>query len=325
MRAGPAGPRGADLVQVPAADLALRRRGWRGGSALGTGGGVRRHARPTPTERRGPDVYPVVRRLGSGRRSSMLGTLLIIVAFAGGLFARPSSRQEFFENPITLLTWVDFWVGLGIVSWLVGNVWERVSPLNVAARALDRRARARRCQPLAYPAWLGQWPAVGAAARLVVDGADLGAGEGAADARAAPPRLHGRDARRLRALRRRGVARERRALLRLRAHALALLAARAAAVRAGGVGVDACRRSGRRACGSTAPGSAPIRRCRSGARAFVLAALATVVFDGWSQTDRFGAFQQWFYDRWSFLAHHVDVLQTLSMLAVVASSSARTS
>jgi hypothetical protein len=49
----------------------------------------------------------------------------------------------------------------------------------------------------------------------------------------------------------------------------------------------------------------------------VLTTLATVVFDGWSQTDRFGSFQQWFYDRWSYLAQHVDVLQTLSMLAVV--------
>jgi hypothetical protein len=55
-----------------------------------------------------------------------------------------------------------------------------------------------------------------------------------------------------------------------------------------------------------------------GGGAFVLAALATVVFDGWSQTDRFGGFQQWFWERWSFLAHHVDVLQTLSMVAVVA-------
>jgi hypothetical protein len=55
----------------------------------------------------------------------------------------------------------------------------------------------------------------------------------------------------------------------------------------------------------------------AGGAAFVLAALATVVFDGWSQTDRFGSFQQWFWERWSFLAHHVDVLQTLSMVAVV--------
>jgi hypothetical protein len=57
----------------------------------------------------------------------------------------------------------------------------------------------------------------------------------------------------------------------------------------------------------------------AGGAAFVLTALATVVFDGWSQTDRFGSLQQWFWERWSFLAHHVDVLQTLSMLAVVVS------
>src|SRR4029079_79032 len=54
-----------------------------------------------------------------------------------------------------------------------------------------------------------------------------------------------------------------------------------------------------------------------GGAAFVLTALATVVFDGWSSTNRFGTFQEWFWQRWSLLAHHVAVLQTLSMLAVV--------
>ncbi|HEY6963161.1 MAG TPA: hypothetical protein VI408_14825, partial [Gaiellaceae bacterium] len=58
-------------------------------------------------------------------------------------------------------------------------------------------------------------------------------------------------------------------------------------------------------------------RLPAGGAAFVLAALATVVFDGWSQTDRFASLQEWFWQRWSFLAHHVDVLQTLSMVAVV--------
>jgi hypothetical protein len=54
-----------------------------------------------------------------------------------------------------------------------------------------------------------------------------------------------------------------------------------------------------------------------GGAAFVLATLATVVFDGWSQTDRFGSFQEWFWERWSFLANHTAVLQTLSMVVVV--------
>ena len=37
-----------------------------------------------------------------------------------------------------MLVWVDFWVGLGLVSAFVGNVWDFVSPLSAAARALDR-------------------------------------------------------------------------------------------------------------------------------------------------------------------------------------------
>jgi hypothetical protein len=55
----------------------------------------------------------------------------------------------------------------------------------------------------------------------------------------------------------------------------------------------------------------------AGGAAFVLTALATVVFDGWSSTDRFATFQEWFWQRWSFLADHVAVLQTLSMIAVI--------
>ena len=43
---------------------------------------------------------------------------------------------------MTVLTWVDFWVGLGIVSALVGNVWDFIGPLNVGGRWLDRRLAA---------------------------------------------------------------------------------------------------------------------------------------------------------------------------------------
>src|SRR6476659_6511689 len=74
-------------------------------------------------ERRGADLYPSTRWLG--RPLVVLGTFLLVVAFAGGLFSTTNESQEFFENPMMVLTWVDFWVGLGIVSWLVGDVWER--------------------------------------------------------------------------------------------------------------------------------------------------------------------------------------------------------
>ena len=159
-RAGPARARGTDLVQVSAADLALRDRRRRCGAPLGAGGDVRGPRGRRRRERVGPDLYPVARRLRLGPVLASLGTVLILIALVGGLFSTTEQSTEFFENPVTLLTWVDFWVGLGIVSWLVGNVWERVSPLNIAARALDRALAVRDVQPLAYPAWLGQRPAV---------------------------------------------------------------------------------------------------------------------------------------------------------------------
>ena len=110
-------------------------------------------------ERRGADVYRFVRRLGPAL--TIVGAALAAVALVGGLFSTTDESQEFFENPVLVLTWVDFWVGLGIISWLVGNVWERVSPLNVAGRALDRMLARNGIEPLRYPASLGQWPAVG--------------------------------------------------------------------------------------------------------------------------------------------------------------------
>ncbi len=269
-----------------------------------------------PRERTGLDLYPTVRRLRLGPVISIVGILVIVVAFAGGLFSTTEQSTEFFENPVTLLTWVDFWVGLGIVSWLVGNVWERVSPLNIAARALDRALARREVQPLAYPAWLGQRPAV--ALLLVWSWMELIW----------------------------GPAKEPRTLaLLLVGYGIATLAGSAifgAEAWLGNVELFSVfsRTLSRfsplelrpfvpEEWASTDPAgrSARLRLYGAGLRTdpalpvggagFVLATLATVVFDGWSQTDRFGSFQQWFYDRWSYLADHVDVLQTLSMLAVV--------
>ena len=265
------------------------------------------------SERRGPDVYPYVRFLG--RVLAVLGALLVLEALVGGLFSTTDQSQEFFENPVTTLTWVDFWVGLGIVSFLVGDVYERIAPLNVAARALDRALARRGVQPLRYAARLGQWPAV--ALLLVWSWMEL------VWPNAKEPRT---------------------LALILLSYIIATLVGSAlfgAETWLGNVEVFSvfARTLSRFSPLELRPfvpeewAVAEERRARLrpygaglrtdpdlpvGGGAFVLAALATVVFDGWSQTDRFGSFQQWFYDRWSFLAHHVDVLQTLSMLAVVA-------
>jgi len=51
---------------------------------------------------------------------TVLATVFFVDGLAGGFFGSPL----FIANPLTLLVWVDFWVGLGIVSCLIGNVWD---------------------------------------------------------------------------------------------------------------------------------------------------------------------------------------------------------
>src|SRR4051794_14756572 len=110
------------------------------------------------SERRGPDVYRFVCRLGPVL--TIIGVALVLIALVGGLLSTTDESQEFFENPVLVLTWVDFWVGLGIFSWLVGNVWERVSPLNVAGRAPGRPLARQRVGPPPLPPWVRQWAPV---------------------------------------------------------------------------------------------------------------------------------------------------------------------
>ena len=232
-----------------------------------------------------------------GPALSALGTVVVLEALAAGLFARSAESQEFFENPVTTLTWVDFWVGLGIVSCLVGNVYERIAPLSAAGRALGRAA----LRP--YPARLGQWPAV--ALLLVWSWLEL------VWAPAKEPKW---------------------LAVILVAYIVATLVGAALYGYDAWFGHVELFTVFARTLSRFAPLEIDVRRWRlrpygsglrtdpplpAGGGAFVIAALATVVFDGWSQTDRFGSFQQWLYERWSFFAHHLDVLQTLSMVGVV--------
>lgn len=125
----------AVLASAPAAAVALR-----GGSDRVSG-----------------NVYFGRSRLRPGVAATALAGLLLVVAIVGGLFG---DQVSFTANPGPLLTWVVFWVGLGIVSSLLGNVWDFVSPLNAAARTLDRLLARRDVPARTYPEWLGVWPSV---------------------------------------------------------------------------------------------------------------------------------------------------------------------
>jgi hypothetical protein len=267
-------------------------------------------------EWRGADLYSIARRLRLGLIARIAISLLLLVGMIGGLASTSAQSAEFFENPITVLTWVDFWVGLGIISWLLGDVWEHISPLNAAARTLDRALAQRGVQPLAYPARLGQWPAV--ALLLIWSWMEL-IWPSAKDPRTLALLLLAYMIQTLVGCALFGAETWLGNVELFSVFARTLSRFSPLELRPFGpeewASVPADERSARLrpyGAGLRADPTLPV-----GGAAFVLATLATVVFDGWSQTDRFGSFQQWFWERWSFLADHTAVLQTLSMVVVV--------
>lgn len=265
---------------------------------------------------RSRDLYPTLRRWRLGPTLLAVTTILLVWALVGALVGTGTQAAEFFENPLTVIIWIDFWVGLGLVSAFVGDVWDFVSPLNAGARALDRALARRNVAPLAYPARLGRWPAVilllvwswcelvwpaakeprtlaamvlGYIAATLIGSALVGAEAWLGNvelftvvartfARFAPTELDpdGVEEWLARPPEERHV--------RLRAY---------------GAGIRS---------GDALPAGGP---------AFVLALLATVVFDGFSQTNRYAIVQSWFLDRWSWFGAHDSTLDTLLMLIIV--------
>jgi hypothetical protein len=66
-------------------------------------------------------------------------------------------------NPLPLTIWTVWWVGITLLHAVVGDLWAFINPWTGPYRLLDRLVGGRlgRALPLAYPAWLGYWPAVG--------------------------------------------------------------------------------------------------------------------------------------------------------------------
>jgi len=285
----------AVLLSAPAAALALRDRApW--------------HSH---------NLYPTLRRLRLGPILLTLCSLLFGLCLVAGLAVPTAQSREVFENPATVLIWVDFWVLLGIVSAFVGNVWDFVSPLNAAARWVDRLLTRLELAPFDYPSRLGRWPAVGLLlwwswAELIWAPAKH------------PPVL---------------------ASMALGYFVVTLLGTAAFGAEAWLGNVElftvVARTFSRFAPFAIEPSSPdawlvepPDRRVvrarafgtglREGAPepaasgVFVLALLATVVYDGFSQTAKFISLENWFFARSSWLGHHLTIFATLLMLAIVA-------
>ncbi|WP_277541780.1 hypothetical protein [Haloarcula laminariae] len=70
---------------------------------------------------------------------------VIVVGFVG-----PPTPQT---NLAILLVWVGWWAGLAMTTYLVGNTWRALNPLDTVALALPSLDRT-------YPGRVGAWPAV---------------------------------------------------------------------------------------------------------------------------------------------------------------------
>jgi hypothetical protein len=123
-------------------------------------------------ERRRPLLRPIGAAVAEGTRSSRLAVALD--AFAGiagvALFALVvysgfDGAQVTNANFSVTFIYVIFWVGLPVLSVLLGDVFASLSPWRTCARAARSLARVLRrgrepTPPLRYPARLGVWPAI---------------------------------------------------------------------------------------------------------------------------------------------------------------------
>jgi len=86
---------------------------------------------------------------------SAISFLFLVLLVAAGLFG----TRDPLENPLPLTVWTLWWGGLTALQALIGNIWAVLNPWIAPARLL-RRVLGLARPPLAYPQWLGLWPAV---------------------------------------------------------------------------------------------------------------------------------------------------------------------
>ena len=92
----------------------------------------------------------------------VLAGLLGIAAFVLVVYAGFAGTQAPTANLAPTVIFVIFWVGIPFLSALLGDVFAPFNPWRAVARAVawaTSRAGAKAPAPLAYPAWLGRWPA----------------------------------------------------------------------------------------------------------------------------------------------------------------------
>lgn len=92
----------------------------------------------------------------------LLGVAVYLLVMIAGFIG----AQSPLKNIAPVMVWAIWWVGMAYFCALIGNLWALVNPLDALfgwAEMLYARLRSGRplSLHLAYPEWLGVWPAVG--------------------------------------------------------------------------------------------------------------------------------------------------------------------
>ncbi|UGS37723.1 fenitrothion hydrolase [Capillimicrobium parvum] len=87
-----------------------------------------------------------------------------IAVFAIVVYAGLAGSQTALENLAPTFVYVLFWVGIPFVSFWAGDVFRLFNPWRAIARAVAwigmRLSSGPSPEPIAYPQWLGRWPAM---------------------------------------------------------------------------------------------------------------------------------------------------------------------
>lgn len=103
-------------------------------------------------------------RLGEAPRWGGIAPSLVSLATAVCLvIAGHAGSRDPLANPLPLTVWALWWVGFTFLHAALGNLWARLNPWTGLYRlltALTALRGVRERPPLAWPPWLGHWPAV---------------------------------------------------------------------------------------------------------------------------------------------------------------------
>ena len=98
---------------------------------------------------------------GWGGDAPSLAVFAVAVAL---VIAGHAGSRDPLANPLPLVVWTLWWVGLTMFHALFGDLWSRLNPWRGPYRlvtSLPGLSNWRTRPPIAYPVWLGYWPAFG--------------------------------------------------------------------------------------------------------------------------------------------------------------------